>query len=69
MAKPFIRPIFVLPSAVIAIAPFRYLWNNPPSFVGGKVWLAFITPVIVYFVVTLGLSYLMTVCWKLWKSN
>ena len=69
LAKPLIRPIFILPSSLIAIAPFRYLWNNPPSFVGGNVWLAFLAPVIVYFVIALGLSYLMTVCWKLWKSN
>jgi hypothetical protein len=32
LAKPLIHPIFVLPSSLIAIVPFRYLWNNPPSF-------------------------------------
>ena len=69
LAKPLIHPIFVLPSSLIAIAPFRYLWNNPPSFVGKNVWLAFFTPVIVFFVIALALSYLMTVCWRLWKSN
>jgi hypothetical protein len=37
--------------------------------VGKNVWLAFFTPVIVFFVIALALSYLMTVCWRLWKSN
>jgi hypothetical protein len=69
LAKPLIQPIFVLPSSLIAIAPFRHLWNNPPSFVGENVWLAFFTPVIVFFVIALALSYLMTVCWRLWKSD
>jgi hypothetical protein len=41
LAKPLIQPIFVLPSSLLAIAPFLYLWNNPPSFVGKNVWLAF----------------------------
>lgn len=33
--------------ALIVLAPFRYLWNNPPSFVGKSFWLAFLTPVTV----------------------
>lgn len=69
LAKPLILPIFVAPSALIALAPFRYLWNNPPSFVGKSFWLAFLTPVTVDFVVTFALSYLMTVCWRLWRSD
>jgi hypothetical protein len=69
LVKPFIQPIFVLPGSIIAVAPFRYVWNNPPSFVGGNVWLALLTPVVVFFVVALGLSYLMTVGWRLWKSD
>jgi hypothetical protein len=69
LAKPFILPIFVAPSALIALAPFRYLWNNPPSFVGKSYWLAILTPVVVDFVVTFALSYLMTVCWRLWKPD
>ena len=69
LTKPFIQPIFVAPGSLIAIAPFRYVWNNPPSFVGHSFWLAFLTPVIVFFVVALALSYLMTVCWRLWKSD
>jgi cytochrome c-type biogenesis protein CcmH/NrfG len=69
LAKPLIQPIFVLPSSLIAIAPFRYLWNHPPSFVGKNVGWAFFMPVIVFFVIALALSYLMTVCWSLWKSN
>lgn len=63
-----IKPVFVVPSALIACVPFRYVWNNPPSFVS-NVWMAFLTPVAVFFAVTLGLAYLMTVCWDLWKSE
>ena len=69
MAKPLIQPIFVVPSSLIAIAPFLYLWNNEPGFIGKNVWLAFFTPVIVFFVIALALSYLMTVCWSLWRSD
>jgi hypothetical protein len=68
LAKPFIEPILVAPSSVIAIAPFRYLWNNPPGFVGQNLWLALLTPLAVYFVTALGLSYLMTLCLSRWKS-
>lgn len=67
--KPWIDPVFVAPSSVIAIAPFRYLWNNPPRFVGTSFWLAFLTPVIVFFVVALSLSCLMTLAWRRWKSQ
>jgi hypothetical protein len=63
------QPIFVVPSSLIAIAPFRYLWNNPPSFAGKNVWLAFFTPGIVFFVISLVLSCLMAVCWRLWKPD
>jgi len=69
MEKGLIKPIFVAPSSVIAILPFRYLWNNPPGFVGKNIWLALLTPLTVYFMVSLGLSWLMTVCWRLWKSG
>jgi hypothetical protein len=69
LAKPFIQPIFVPAASLIALAPFRYLWNNPPRFVGKNFWLALFTPVVVYIVIALGLSYLMTVCWRLWKSD
>jgi hypothetical protein len=64
--------IFVAPSALIALAPFRYLWelwNNPPKFVEKSSCLAFLTPVMVDIVVTLALSYLMMVCRGLWKLN
>jgi hypothetical protein len=69
LTKASIEPIFVAPSSVIAIWPFRYLWNNPPSFVGGNFWLAFLTPIVVFFVISLGLAYLMTICWRRWKQN
>jgi hypothetical protein len=69
LAKPIIEPVFAAPSSLIAIAPFLYLWNNPPSFIRNNFWLAFIVPVVVFFIIALGLSYLITVCWRLWKSN
>jgi len=69
LAKQFIEPLFVAPSSVIAIWPFRYLWNNPPHFVGTNIWLALLTPITVFFVVAFGLSYLMTLCWRLWKPD
>jgi hypothetical protein len=69
LAKPPIEPIFVAPSSLIAIWPFRYLWNNPPPFVGERLWLALLTPFTVAFVVAFGLSYLMTVCWRFWNTH
>ena len=69
MAKRPIEPVFVALSSVIALAPFRYLWNNSPGFVGKSFWLAFFTPVVVFFVVAIGLSYVMTVFWRRWKSG
>jgi hypothetical protein len=69
VAKPPIEPIFVAPSSILAIAPFRYLWNNPPHFVRRNLWLALLTPIATFFVVAFGLSYLMTVSWRRWKSG
>jgi hypothetical protein len=68
-SKSPIEPIFVAPSSLIALAPFRYLWNNPPGFVGRSLWLALLTPLAAFFVVALGISYLMTLCWRRWKSG
>jgi hypothetical protein len=62
-------PYFVFPSALIAIWPFRYLWNNPPQFVGNHVWLAIVTALVVYFAVVIALTSLMTICWVWWQSN
>ncbi len=69
LAKPFIQPIFFTPASLIALAPFRYLWNNPPRFVGQNIWLALLTPFVVSFVIAFALAYVMTVCWRLWKSD
>jgi hypothetical protein len=69
LGKPIIEPIFVAPSSLIAIAPFRYLWNNPPSFVGKSIFLALFAPISIFFVVSLGLSYAMTVGWRSWKAR
>lgn len=69
MAKPIIEPLFFAPSSLIALAPFRYLWNNPPSFVGKSIFLALLTPISVFFVVSFGLAYAITVCWRLWKER
>jgi hypothetical protein len=69
MAKAPFEPVFVAPSSLIALWPFRYLWNNPPRFVGQSFWLALLTPVVVFFVVALGLASLMTACWRRWKSS
>ena|GEM_PF-4820374 len=69
MAKPSMLPLCVFLGSLIAIAPFRYVWNNPPSFVGQSFWLAFLTPVLVFVVVAVGVSCLMGLCWSLWKSD
>jgi hypothetical protein len=69
LAKPIIEPIFIAPSSIIAIAPFRYLWNNPPGFVGKSIFLALLTPISVFFVVSLGLACAMTAGWRLWKAR
>jgi hypothetical protein len=69
LAKPFLQPLFVAPSSVIAIAPFRYLWNNPPSFVGQNIWLALLTPIAAFVIVAVSLTFLMSACWNRWKSN
>jgi len=62
-------PYFACVSSVIAIWPFRYLWNNPPQFVGDQASLAILTALTVYFVVVIALTSLMTICWVRWKSN
>ena len=69
LARPFIQPMFMPAASLIALAPFRYLWNNPPRFVGQNIWLALLTPFVVAFVTAFALAYLMTVCWRLWKSD
>ena len=62
-------PYFACGSSLIAIWPFRHLWNNPPQFVGNHAWLAILTALTVYFAVAIGLTGLMTICWIRWKSN
>jgi hypothetical protein len=69
LAERTIKPAFVIPSSLIAIEPFRYVSNNPPRFVGQRVWLALLAPLAVFFVIALGLSWAMTACWRRWKSN
>jgi len=64
-----INPILVAPSSIIAIVPFRNLWNNPPGFVGDHVWLALLTPIAAFFVVALGLSWVMTACLRAWQRT
>jgi hypothetical protein len=59
-------PYFGGASGLIAFWPFRYLWNNPPRFVGNHVWLAIFTAITVYFVLTIALMCLMTLCWGRW---
>jgi membrane protein implicated in regulation of membrane protease activity len=66
LAKPLIQPIFILPSSVMAAAPFHYLWNHPLAFAAQNFWLALLTPVVVFFVLAIGLACLMTVVWRLW---
>jgi hypothetical protein len=61
--------MFMPAASLIALAPFRYLWNNPPHFVGQNIWLALLTPFVVAFVTAFALAYLMTVFWRLWKSD
>lgn len=62
-------PYFSFASALIAIWPFRYVWNNPPRFVGNHAWLAVLTAITVYFIVAIGLMSLMMICWNWWRSN
>lgn len=62
-------PYFACASSLIAIWPFRYLWNNPPHFVGNHVWLAILTSISVYFIVVIGLTRLMRFCWSRWASR
>jgi heme/copper-type cytochrome/quinol oxidase subunit 2 len=62
-------PYFGFVSSLIAIWPFRHLWNNPPQFVGNHVWLAILTALTVYFIVAFGLMGLMMICWIRWRSN
>jgi hypothetical protein len=66
--KPF-HPLLVIPGCLIAIWPFRYVWNNPPHFVGRNIWLALLTPIAVFIVVSLGITCLITICWRLWKAK
>lgn len=60
-------PYFVFASALIALWPFRYLWNNPPRFVGHNAWLAIFTAITVDFIVAIGLTGLMMICWNRWR--
>lgn len=69
MAKRRIEPFLIFPCSMIALVPFRYLWNNPPSFVGQNLWLALLTPITAFVVVDLGLWYVAMLCWRRWKSS
>lgn len=62
-------PYFVCASSLIAFWPFRYLWNNPPRFVGNNVWLAIFTAFTADLIVATVLTYVMMFCWSRWKSN
>ena len=62
-------PYFACAAGLIAIWPFRYLWNNPPRFVGNHAWLAVFTSITVFFIVAIGLTGVMTICWVRWRSN
>jgi hypothetical protein len=61
--------MFFAPSSVIAIVPFRYVWNNPPAFALKNIWLALLTAITVFFVISFSLAYLMTLAWQRWKSH
>jgi hypothetical protein len=59
---------FACASGLIAIWPFRYLWNNPPRFVGNHAWLAVFFSITVYLIVVIVLTGLMTICWS-WRRS
>jgi hypothetical protein len=61
--------MFFAPSSAIALEPFRYVWNNPPAFALKNIWLALLTPITVFFVISFSFAYLMTLSWQWWKSR
>jgi hypothetical protein len=69
LAKRPIEPLFVVPSALIVLGPFRYVWNNLPRSAGEHVGLVLFALIAGFVVIGVGLSWLMTACWRLWKSN
>jgi hypothetical protein len=69
LAKPFINPIFAGPCALVAFPVFRYLWNNPPTFARENIWVAILTPVTVYLVISFALTCLVSLGWRQLKSN
>ncbi|HEV2272022.1 MAG TPA: hypothetical protein VGR92_21430 [Steroidobacteraceae bacterium] len=69
MAKLEIKPIFVTLSSVIILEPFRYVWNNLPSSLGEHIGLVLSALIAGFVVIALCLSWIMTVCWKLWRPD
>jgi len=71
MARLEIKPIFVTLSSVIILEPFRYVWNNLPSSLGEHISITLVLFALIagFVVLALCLSWIMTVCWKLWKPN
>jgi hypothetical protein len=65
-SKQSIPPIhyFACASSLIALWPFRYLWNNPPRFAASHAWSVVLTAFTAYFLVVIGLTALMTICWR-----
>jgi hypothetical protein len=67
LAKPQIEPLFAIPSSMIVLGPFRYVWNNLPRSAGGHVTLVVFALIAGFVVIAVGLSWLMTACWRLWR--
>ncbi|HVI05794.1 MAG TPA: hypothetical protein VM711_06845 [Sphingomicrobium sp.] len=69
MAKLEIKPIFVALSSVIILEPFRYVWNNVPSSLAGHIGLVLFALFAGFVVIAVGLAWIMTACWRLWKPG
>ena len=69
VAKIEIKPVFAPLSAIILLEPFRYVWNNLPSSLGGHIALVLSALFVGYLITALILTWIMTICWKLWKPS
>jgi hypothetical protein len=69
LAKPQIEPLFVIPSSMMVIPVFRYVWNNVPRSAGEHAALVLFALIAGFVVIDVGLTWMMTACWRMWRSN
>lgn len=54
--------MLAIPGALLALVPFRFVWNNLPDRIG--MWLGLFIAFAVFVCATLAFAYILTVGWR-----